>query len=232
MDGAAAGTPAAVAQVRLFDPFGREITVHTALPDDQSLLMEARLYAADGHRLTEIVGGVEFTLQFTPESLATSAPVPRQPLQRLVTPTAPAGTGGSQFVTLSFPGDGSTKSFGPFHVLVERGGGFSAEMRLFDSSNAELTQHVPLVAGDTTPIEVRLYDSTGARRTTIPGGVAIAFRFDPDSLAQAQPIAGQPFWQAVTPTSAVGTEGSLFVSVLFLADSTTKSYGPIQVLVH
>jgi hypothetical protein len=36
----------------------------------------------------------------------------------------------------------------------------------------------------------------------------------------------------VIPTSAVGTEGSLLVSVLFLADSSTKTYGPIQVLVH
>ena len=119
VDGAAAGTPSAVAQVRLFDPFGREITVHTALPDDQSLL-----------------------------------------------------------------------------------------------------------------VEVRLYDSTGVRRINIPGGVQIVFRFDPDSLAHAQPILGQPFWQAVTPTAAVGTDGSLFVSVLFLADSTTKTYRPIQVLVH
>jgi hypothetical protein len=232
LDSAGAGTPSAVAQVRLFDPFGREITAHTALFDDQSLLLEARLYAPDGHRLTEIVGGVEFTLQFVPESLATSAPVPREPLRRLVTPTAAAGTSGSQVVLLHFPQDGSTKSFGPFHVLVERGGGFSTQMRLFDSSNAELTQHVPLVAGDTTAIEVRLYDSTGARRTNIPGGAQITFRFDPDSLAHAQSIPGKPFWQAVTPTSAVGTEGSLFVSVLFLADSTGKTYGPIQVLVH
>ena len=37
---------------------------------------------------------------------------------------------------------------------------------------------------------------------------------------------------ALTPTAAVGTEGSLSISVLFLADSTTKTYGPIQVLVH
>jgi hypothetical protein len=232
VNGAAAGTAAAVAQVRLFDPFGREVTVHTALLDDESLLLEARLYAADGHRLTEIVGGVDFALQFVPESLATSAPVPREPLRRLVTPMAAAGTSGTQLVMLHFPQDGSSKSFGPFHVLVERGGGFSTEMRLFDSSNAELTQHVPLVAGDTTAIEVRLYDSTGARRTDIPGGAQITFRFDPDSLAHAQPIPGQPFWQAVTPTSPVGTEGSLFVSILFAADSSTHTYGPIQVLVH
>jgi len=36
----------------------------------------------------------------------------------------------------------------------------------------------------------------------------------------------------VTPTAAAGTEGSLPVAILFLADSTSKTYGPIQVLVH
>src|ERR1041384_3125729 len=95
-DGTASGTPAAVAQVRLFDPFGREVTVHTALLDDESLLLEARLYAADGHRLTQIVRGGGFALKFVPESLATSAPVPREPLRRRATPTAAAGSTGTQ----------------------------------------------------------------------------------------------------------------------------------------
>lgn len=79
---------------------------------------------------------------------------------------------------------------------------------------------------------MRLYDSTGVRRTTIPGGVEITFQFDPDSLAVAVPISGLPFWKAVTPTAPIGSEGSLLVSVLFLADSVTKTCGPIQVLVH
>jgi hypothetical protein len=105
-------------------------------------------------------------------------------------------------------------------------------MRLFDAFNTELTQHVPLVSGDTTRIEVRLYDSTGTRRTNIPGGAEVSFQFAPDSLAIALPIAWLPVWRAVTPTSSPGAEGSLFVSVRFLPDSTTKTYGPIQVLVH
>ena len=51
------GVPAAIAQVRLFDPSGADLTVHTGLPDDQSVRVEVRLYAGDGHRLTDIVGG-------------------------------------------------------------------------------------------------------------------------------------------------------------------------------
>jgi hypothetical protein len=226
------GTPAAIALVRLFDANrGTELTVHTALPDDQSILIEARLYAPDGHQLTEIAGGVALDLQFNPPSLAASVPVPGRALQRLVTPTAPAGTSGTQTVVLTFPGD-PAKSFGPYHVGVEPGSHTNAEMRLFDSFNAELTYHVPLITQDTIRIEVRLYDSTGTRRTNIPGGAEVSFRFEPDTLASASPIAELPLWKAVTPTSAIGSEGSLFVSVLFLADSTTKTYGPIQALVH
>jgi hypothetical protein len=230
--GGATGTPAAIAQVRLFDEErGTDLTVHTGLPDDQSVRLEVRLFAPDGHRLTDIVGGVQLGLQFSPESLATSVPVPGRPLERIVTATAPVGTSGTQRVSLSF-GDGSATSFGPFHVQVQSGTHTEGGFRLFDAFNADFTQHVPLVSGETTRLEARLYDSTGTRRTNIPGGAEVTFRFDPDSLAAAAPVPGLPFWKAVTPTSAVGTEGSLFVSVLFLADSSTKTYGPIQVLVH
>ena len=230
---AGTGSPAAIAQVRLFDEErGTDLTVHTGLPDDQSVRLEVRLYAPDGHRLTDIVGGVELDLQFDPPSLATALPVPEQPLQKIVTPTAPAGTSGSQTVVLHFPGTIGVKSFGPFHVQVQRGVSGPTEFRLFDAFNTDLTAHVPLISGDTTRLEVRLYDSTGARRTSFPGGAEVTFRFDPDSLAKAAPVPGLPFRKAVIPTAAVGTEGSLFVSILFLADSSTKTYGPIQVLVH
>jgi len=231
--GGGTGAPAAIAQVRLFDEErGTDLTVHTGLPDDQSIRLQVRLYAPDGHRLTDIVGGVELTLQFSPESLANAIPVPGRPLETIITPTAPAGTSGSQTVRLDFPGTGTSKSFGPFHVEVQHGISGVREFRLFDALNSDFTAHVPLVSGDTTRLEVRLYDSTGARRTTIPGGAQVTFRFDPDSLAVAAAITGLPFWKAVTPTSGVGTEGSLFISVLFLTDSSTKTYGPIQVLVH
>ena len=230
---AATGTPAAIAQVRLFDEArGTDLTVHTGLPDDQSVRLEVRLYAPDGHRLTNVVGGVTMTRQFVPESLAPAVPVPGRPLQTVITPTAAAGTSGTQTVTLSFPGTGTSKTFGPFHVQVQRGADGQSEFRLFDAFNSDFTVHVPLLSGDTTRLEIRLYDSSGVRRTAIPGGAEVTFQFTPDSLAAAAPIPGLPFWKAVTPTAAVGTEGSLLVSILFLADSTTKTYGPIQVLVH
>ena len=228
---ASTGTAAAIAQVRLFDVQGRDLTRHTGLPDDQSLRLEVRLYAPDGHRLTDIVGGVEATLQFTPPSLATSAAVPGRPLQRIITPTALSGTAGAQMVLLSFPG-APPKAFGPFHVQVESPNTSGAEMRLFDNFNEELTQHVALFTTDTRRIEVRLYDSTGSRLTDIPGGVEGSLRFEPASIGIAEPVAGLPLWWDVSPTAPLGTEGALFVSVLFLASNVTKTYGPIQVLVH
>jgi hypothetical protein len=142
--------------VRLFDAQrGTDLTVHTGLPDDESISLEVRLYAPDGHRLTDIVGGVELALQFSPESLATAIPVPRHPLQTVVTATAPPGTSGTQTVSLHFLATGASRTFGPFHVQVQHGGHPGGEFRLFDAFNTDLTAHVPLVSGDTT----RLFDS-------------------------------------------------------------------------
>src|SRR5437899_11939381 len=74
--GAATGTPAAIAQGRPFATPGTDLTVYTGLPDNQSVPLEARLYAPDGHRLTEIVEDVTMDSRFDPEPLATSSPVP------------------------------------------------------------------------------------------------------------------------------------------------------------
>jgi hypothetical protein len=227
------GNPADVAQVRLFDSLGTDLTLHTGLIDNDSLLVEVRMYAAAGHRLTEIAGGVELALQFTPDTLATSIPVTGQPLRRIVIPLSPSGTAGSQAATLHFPGNGSNKSFGPFHVQVQPSphGGVE-QMRLFDDHNTDLTQHIPLTAGDTMRLEVRLYGPQGSQLSAAQANAEIAFRFEPTSLASAAAVPGLPLWKDITSSAPTLTEGSLFVSVLFLADSVTKTYGPIQVLIH
>lgn len=227
------GTPADVAQVRLFDSLGTELTLHTGLIDDDSLLVEVRMYAADGHRLTEITGGVELALQFTPDTLATSIAVVGQPLKRIVIPLSPSGTSGTQTAALHFPGNGSNKSFGPFHVQVQPSphGGVE-QMRLFDDHNSEMTQHIPIPLGDTIRIEVRLYGPQGNQLTAAQANAEITFRFEPTTVATATAVPGLPLWKDVSTSAPTATEGELFVSVLFLADSVTKTYGPIQVLVH
>src|SRR6266699_6237343 len=67
-------------------------------------------------------------------------------------------------------------------AIAQVGAGGQREFRLFDAFNSDFTEHVPLLAGDTTRLEVRLYDSSGVRRTAIPGGAEVAFQLTPDSL--------------------------------------------------
>ena len=183
--GGGTGAPGAIAQVRLFDEErGTELTVHTGLPDDQSIRLQVRLYAPDGHRLTDIVGGVELTLQFSPGSLANAIRVPGRPLETIITPTAPTGTSGSQTVRLDFPGTGTSKSFGPFHVEVQPGISGVREFRVFDAFNADFTAHVPLVSGKVHleasvfngahPNEVRTnFDYRGARFNSFSARVTV-----------------------------------------------------------
>jgi hypothetical protein len=149
----------------------------------------------------------------------------------MVKPTSSSGTSGTQTVALHFPQDGSNKTFGPFHVQVQPSPHLGvSEMRLFDDKGAEMTQHVPLNSNQTAHLEVRLYDSQGTQLAN--PNVTIAFRFDPMSLAQADSVPGKPLFKDVTPLATAGTEGFLLLDVLFLADSVTKTYGPIEVLIH
>src|SRR2546430_6633866 len=100
--GTGPGQPADVVQVRLFDPHGTELTLHTGLVDNDSLAVEGRLYAPDWHRLTDIAGGVEFDLPFMPDWPATSPPIPGTPLEPLVHPPATSGSAGTPTLPLHF----------------------------------------------------------------------------------------------------------------------------------
>lgn len=226
------GRPEDVASVRLFDLRGTELTQHTGLVEGQTLRVEVRLFRPDGRRLTEVAGGLELTFAFNPASLASSEPVDGQPLSRDVTASAVSGTSGGLTVSLRFPLQGVTRTFGPFHVQVQPSPHAGvASLRLFDSRGAELTQHMPITAGQTLRVEVRLYDETGNRVTSVEGGVEFTFAFDPVSLATAV-VAEAPFLWDVTASPNAGASGSLSVTARFLADDVTKTYGPIEVLVH
>jgi len=104
------------------------------------------------------------------------------------------------------------------------------EFRLFDAFNSDFTStsHSSRATRRASGPAVRLHR---VRRTAIPGS-RDHISFHAGFARHRCPNPRLPFWKAVTPTAAVGTEGSLLVSILFLADSTTKTYGPIQVLVH
>jgi hypothetical protein len=110
--------PQDVASVRLFDGAGTELTFHMPLNTGETIRVEVRMYAANGHQIVSVTGGEELDWTFSPSTLASSTPVDSEPLKRDVTPSDPPGTLGTLEVALHFPGDQSTKTFGPFDVLV------------------------------------------------------------------------------------------------------------------
>src|SRR5439155_1329902 len=73
-----------------------------------------------------------------------------------------------------------------------------ASVRLFDGQNAELTYHIPLLAGVTTRIEARLYAPDGAQVMSVPGATDATFAFTPDRFASVTTVVGQPLDRDVT----------------------------------
>src|SRR5438105_1036397 len=57
-----------------------------------------------------------------------------------------------------------------------------ASVRLFDASGVELTFHMPLPAGDTIRVEVRMYAASGRHVTSVTGGEALDFGIPPTRM--------------------------------------------------
>ncbi|HZI22870.1 MAG TPA: hypothetical protein VFD76_10140 [Gemmatimonadales bacterium] len=107
-----------------------------------------------------------------------------------------------------------------------------AAIRLFDPTGGELTFHIPLITGDTLRIEVRTYAADGHQIIPVTGGAKAAFTFMPANLASSRTVSGDSLAQDVLATSPPATEGTLNVILLFLADSSTKTFSGFPVLVH
>jgi hypothetical protein len=107
-----------------------------------------------------------------------------------------------------------------------------ASVRLFDSKGPELTEHLPLVAGQTTRVIVRLYAADGHEITTPPAGLEVAFTFNASSFASSATVPDQVLIRDVTPIAAPGTTGELTVVLRVNAQSFIRSFGPFDALVH
>ena len=116
--GGSPADPQDVASVRLFNSGLGDLTFHIPLFPGDTLRVEVRMYAANGSQIMSVAGGAELAFTFSPSTLASSTPVNGESLVRDVTSSAPAGTPGTLEVALHFPADASTKTFGPFDVLV------------------------------------------------------------------------------------------------------------------
>ena len=116
--GGSPANPQDVASVQLFNSGLGDLTFHIPLFPGDTLRVEVRMYAADGSQIMSVTGGEELDFTFSPPALASSTPVNGESLVRDVSSSAPAGTPGTLEVALHFPADLSTKTFGPFDVLV------------------------------------------------------------------------------------------------------------------
>ena len=134
---------------------------------------------------------------------------------------------------LLFGGCGSAATGGSAPLSGGSGGPADvASVRLFDKNDAELTFHIPLFTGDTLRIEVRTYAADGYQITPVTGGAEVTLTFNPTSLASSRPVAGMPLFGDAIATAPVGAEGSMTVTLLFLADSSRKTFTGFPVLVH
>jgi len=116
--GGSPADPRDVASVRLFNSGLGDLTFHIPLFPGDTLRVDVRMYAANGSQIMSVTGGEELDFTFSPSTLASSTAIAGEPLVRDVTSTAPPATSGTLEVALHFPADLSTKTFGPFDVLV------------------------------------------------------------------------------------------------------------------
>jgi hypothetical protein len=109
--------------------------------------------------------------------------------------------------------------------------GSVASVRLFDATGPELTQHLPLPAGRTIRLAVRLYAPDGREIIDIQG-VELGFTFNPGTLASSAPVSDEPLSRDITTTSPAGTHGFLTVSVRAPEYGLNRSFGPFDALIH
>lgn len=107
-----------------------------------------------------------------------------------------------------------------------------SSVRLFDGAGVDRTGHLILFRDDTLHLEVRLYGPEGRQLTGVTGGVEVTLTFTPPSIATVVPTPFDPFTHAVTTSAPVSTQGEARVALLFLADSSQKTFGPFDCLVH
>ena len=109
--------PPEPASVRLF--IGRsEVTQHVPLNSGFTDVLEVRLFAASGARITGYDGHFVLALEFLPATLVAVAPVRDEPLLRALTPAAPVHEAGTFRVSLYHEHTMTARTFGPFDVLI------------------------------------------------------------------------------------------------------------------
>ena len=93
-------------------------TSHIPLFTGYSDRLKVRLYTAGGREITPLQHPLDMSFSFAPATLATATVADSALLLFDIRPNDPAGSDGSLTITLTEPATATTKSFGPFYVLV------------------------------------------------------------------------------------------------------------------
>lgn len=93
-------------------------TSHIPLFTGYSDRLKVRLYTAGGREITPLQHPLDMSFSFAPATLATATVADSALLLFDIRPNDPAGSDGSLTITLTEPATATTRSFGPFYILV------------------------------------------------------------------------------------------------------------------
>lgn len=93
-------------------------TSHIPLFTGSSARLKVRLYTAGGQEITPQQHPLDMSFSIAPATLATATVADSALLLFDISPNDPAGSDGSLHITLTEPATATTKSFGPFYILV------------------------------------------------------------------------------------------------------------------
>jgi hypothetical protein len=93
-------------------------TGHIALTEGHTVRLMIRIFTASGREITPPENPVVMSFSLSPTTLATANVADSALLLFDLTPTAPANADGGLFIALTEPSTSTTKSFGPFFILV------------------------------------------------------------------------------------------------------------------
>jgi len=99
-------------------PSGDDLTFHIPLQTGFAQRIRLGLFAASGREITPPLHPVNLSFSFVPATLATATVVDSTLLVFELSAADTAGTEGGLRITLTEPATGTTKSFGPFDILV------------------------------------------------------------------------------------------------------------------
>jgi len=107
------------ASIRLFTAIANnDWTAHIPLTTGYSTRMRVGLYTAAGREITPLLHPLDMSFSVTPATTATAVVADSALLLFDLTPTDTVGTFGDLRITLTEPATGTTKSYGPFQMLI------------------------------------------------------------------------------------------------------------------